>query len=72
MAQGKRGRPTENPKLYRVTARLDEKSQKVLDAYCRQEHISKMEGVRRGVKKLELDLTTEPSGAAGSQDFQES
>ncbi len=70
MSDKKRGRPTENPKPYRVTARLDEASKRVLDAYCSQEKISKMEGVRRGVIKLELDLAkTEPSDTAHTKEL---
>ena len=56
MANKKMGRPTDNPKKHRVAARLDDKAKEVLDQYCRQEGISVMEAVRRGVKKLEEDL----------------
>ena len=30
----KLGRPTDNPKLHRITVRLDAESKAVLDAYC--------------------------------------
>lgn len=52
----KMGRPTDNPKNYKITVRLDEKSADVLKRYCEQEGIEKGEAVRRGVKKLENDL----------------
>ncbi len=51
------GRPTDNPKPFRVNVRINEKCEKILEKYCKQEDISKMEAVRRGIKKLEKDLT---------------
>lgn len=50
------GRPTDNPKPYKITTRIDEESKVILDKYCQQESISQMEAVRRGIKKLEQDL----------------
>lgn len=50
------GRPTDNPKPFRVNVRIDEKCEKILEKYCKQENIPKMEAVRRGIKKLEADL----------------
>lgn len=50
------GRPTDNPKPYRVNARLDKKCKEILDKYCKQENIPQMEAVRRAIKKLEEDL----------------
>ena len=50
------GRPTDNPKPHRIAARLDEKTKEVLDRYCEQEQVSMMEGVRRGIRKLEEEL----------------
>lgn len=50
------GRPTDNPKTFRVNARIDEMCEKILEKYCKQENISKMEAVRRGIKKLEADI----------------
>lgn len=52
----KMGRPTENPKPYKITVRLDEKSNKVLQEYCKQENIEKGEAIRRAVKKLEPEI----------------
>lgn len=46
------GRPTDNPKPYKLTVRVDEESMKILDAYTEQEKISQMEAIRRGIKKL--------------------
>ena len=50
------GRPTDNPKAYKVTVRLDKEAQKILDSYCEQENVEKGEAVRRGIKKLESDI----------------
>lgn len=56
MANKKMGRPTDNPKPFRVNARLDIESKEILDAYTKQENITAMEAVRRGIKKLKNDL----------------
>ncbi len=56
MANKKMGRPTDNPKPYRVNARLDAESKEILDAYVKQEKIPAMEAVRRAIKKLREDL----------------
>lgn len=50
------GRPTDNPKPYKITTRIDEKSKKILDEYCEQEKIPQMEAVRRGIQKLESEI----------------
>lgn len=50
------GRPTDNPKAYKITVRLDEEANGVLQAYCEQESIEKGEAVRRGLKKLKAEL----------------
>ncbi len=53
------GRPTDNPKPYKITTRIDEESKKILDKYCEQKKVPQMEAVRRGIKKLENDLKEE-------------
>lgn len=50
------GRPTNNPKTYKVTVRLDTEAAQTLEAYCKQEKIEKGEAVRRGIKKLRSDI----------------
>lgn len=50
------GRPTDNPKPYKLTVRVDEESKKILDQYVEQEKVSQMEAIRRGIKRLEPDL----------------
>ena len=50
------GRPTDNPKPYKLTVRVDEASKQILDAYTEQEKVTQMEAIRRGIKKLEADI----------------
>lgn len=50
------GRPTENPKPYKITVRINEDNKKLLDEYCKQENVSQMEAVRRGIDKLESEI----------------
>lgn len=50
------GRPTNNPKPYKLTVRVDEESKQILDAYTEQEEVTQMEAIRRGIKKLEADI----------------
>ncbi len=50
------GRPTDNPKPYKLTVRVDEKSKTILDLYTKQEQVSTMEAIRRGIKRLEPDI----------------
>lgn len=52
----KMGRPTNNPKPYKITVRIDEKSREILTKYCEQENISQMEAIRRGIGKLEPSI----------------
>lgn len=56
MAGKKMGRPTDNPKPYRVNVRIDAECKKILDAYIEQEKVTAMEAVRRSIRKLEDDL----------------
>ena len=50
------GRPTDNPKPYKLTVRVDEESKLILDKYTEQEQVSQMEAIRRGIKRLEPDI----------------
>lgn len=52
----KLGRPTDSPKTQSVHVRFDEESATILEAYCRQEGVTKAEAIRRGVKKLESEI----------------
>ena len=50
------GRPTDNPKPYRMSVKYDEECKKILEQYCEQEKVNRMEAARRGIKKLKDDL----------------
>ena len=52
----KTGRPTDNPKPYKLTVRVDEESKQILDKYTEQEQVSQMEAIRRGIKRLKTDV----------------
>lgn len=52
----KAGRPTDNPKGKPIHVRLDKKSDEILEKYCEKNNVSRAEGIRRGISKLESDL----------------
>ena len=56
MGNKKMGRPTDNPKPYKIGVKLDKEAKDILDAYCEQESVSVMEAARRGIKRLKPDL----------------
>lgn len=56
MNKAKRGRPTDNPKPYRIAVKMDEETRSILTRYCKQENVNQMEAARRGIKKLADDL----------------
>lgn len=56
MEKGKRGRPTDNPKSFRIGVKLDSEAKEILDKYCEQKNVNQMEAARRGIKKLKDDL----------------
>jgi len=49
----KLGRPTNNPKSIKLSVRMDEKTLEILDQYCHKESVTRMEGIRRGIQRLE-------------------
>ena len=51
MGAKKMGRPTDNPKPYRMAVKYDEECKQILESYCEQESVNKMEAARRGIKK---------------------
>lgn len=53
------GRPTDNPKIRKVQAKIDEDTSAILNKYCMQEEVSESEAIRRGIRKLADDLKTE-------------
>lgn len=50
------GRPTSNPKGKSIHVRLDENSDRILNAYIKQKGITIAEGIRQGIAKLEEDI----------------
>lgn len=53
MSKKKMGRPTDNPKSTQIAVRFDDETLKILDDYCEKEKISRAEGIRQAVRKLE-------------------
>lgn len=47
------GRPTDAVKQTQLGIRFDEKTLAILDRFCEKEKISRAEGVRKAVKRLE-------------------
>ncbi|WP_343256316.1 hypothetical protein [Ligaoa zhengdingensis] len=39
-----------------MAVKYDEECKQILEAYCEQENVNKMEAARRGIKKLKGDL----------------
>jgi hypothetical protein len=56
VADKKVGRPTDNPKTVSLHVRLDKECADILQSYAEQKKVTKVEAVRRGIKKLEGDL----------------
>jgi metal-responsive CopG/Arc/MetJ family transcriptional regulator len=52
----KMGRPTDNPKPERISVRLDEECIEVLNQYCEETKVTRVEAVRQGIKKLKPDI----------------
>lgn len=53
MPDKKMGRPTDNPKPTQLAIRFDQKTLAILDRFCEKEKMSRAEGVRSAVKRLE-------------------
>lgn len=51
----KTGRPTDAPKRVQIAVRFDEKTLAILDRFCEREGISRAEGVRKAVERLEAE-----------------
>ena len=56
LSDKKMGRPTNNPKPIKLTVRVDDEALMVLDKYCEVKGISRADGVRAGIKKLNDDI----------------
>ena len=56
MADKKVGRPTDNPRPYKLSIRINDGSKEILERYCSEFNVNKTEAVERGIKKLENDI----------------
>lgn len=59
MGGKKRGRPTDNPKMLRVSGRLDEETYSILIKYCEAFNLSTSEALRIAIYRLGEDLKEE-------------
>ena len=48
----KMGRPTDNPKIRIVHAKIDEDTSAILDMYCEDKQVNNSEAIRRGIHLL--------------------
>lgn len=56
MSDKKMGRPTDNPRLNKISIRIGDNSKEILEKYCQQEGVNKTEAINRGIEKLESDI----------------
>lgn len=52
MTLKKIGRPTDNPKVTQFSVRFDKETLEILDRYCKENALTRPEGVREAVRKL--------------------
>ena len=52
MTSKKMGRPTDDPKIRFIQARLDEDTSAILNMYCDKKGVTESEAIRRGIRKL--------------------
>lgn len=46
------GRPTDSPKRHEIKVRFDDETLHILDEYCLKENVTRVQGIRDGVKCL--------------------
>lgn len=56
MANKKVGRPTNNPRPYKLSIRINDESKEILENYCNEFDVNKTEAIERGIKKLKDDI----------------
>lgn len=59
MSEKKMGRPTTNPKTAPIHVRLDNECVEILDKYTEQNQVTRVEAIRRGIKRLKDSLKEE-------------
>jgi hypothetical protein len=52
MSDKKMGRPTDNPKLNKISIRISDEDKGILDKYCEKENVNKTEAISKGIKSL--------------------
>lgn len=52
MVAKKMGRPTDDPKPIKVTARINEETLNILKTYCKKKNITQAQGIRDGIHFL--------------------
>ena len=50
----KMGRPTNDPKDVKLTVRVSKATNEILEKYCKENNISKVEGVREAINRLPI------------------
>ena len=50
----KMGRPTNDPKDVKLTVRVNKATNEILEKYCKENNISKVEGVREAINRLPI------------------
>lgn len=50
----KMGRPTNDPKDVKLTVRVNKSTNEILEKYCKENNISKVEGVREAINRLPI------------------
>ena len=56
MSDKKMGRPTENPRSHKISARITDESMQILTEYCVQKSVNTTTAIERGIAKLEDEL----------------
>lgn len=51
----KMGRPTNNPKQNKISARITDEDKEILEAYCEANNVNKAEAISMAIKKLKED-----------------
>lgn len=50
------GRPTNEPKPNRIVVRISDQQKELLNEYCEQKQVNKMQAIRNGIDKLKEDI----------------
>lgn len=55
MSDKKIGRPTDNPRLNKISIRISDDDKNILENYCKEKNVNKTEAISRGIKSLKLE-----------------